>query len=164
MTLHFFSPAAFPEDEEARQKAVHAARVDRAATQAIVERAAALFDTPIAAASLLEADRQVFVASVGLDVDGTPRSVAFCAHAILDPEQLLCVQDARTDTRFAGNPLVCGGLSIRYYVGAPIVTAEGLPLGALCVIDTRPREAPDAAQRKALKEMAGTIAELWTAG
>jgi signal transduction histidine kinase len=52
----------------------------------------------------------------------------------------MIVPDARHDARFSDNPLVTGAPGIRFYAGMPL-EAEGLPIGALCVIDTKPRAA-----------------------
>lgn len=99
-----------------------------------------LFSTPIAAISVIDGERQWFKASVGLDVSETPRSISFCAHAILNPKEALCVPDATKDPRFAENPLVTGDFGLRFYAGVPITGPSGHPLGALCVIDRKPRE------------------------
>jgi PAS domain S-box-containing protein len=104
----------------------------------IVRYAAMLCEAPIATVSLVERERQRFLASDGLDIAETPRSTSFCAHAMLRGA-LMEVRDATRDPRFADNPLVTGGESIRFYAGAPLITPEGAPLGALCVIDRVPR-------------------------
>lgn len=101
--------------------------------------AALICGTPMSAVSIVDADRQWFKASVGLGVSETPRDQAFCAHTIVTPSETLVVTDARRDPRFADNPLVTGSPGIRFYAGAPLVTAEGHALGSLCVIDTEPR-------------------------
>jgi diguanylate cyclase (GGDEF)-like protein len=142
-TPSFFSPAPRPVDEQDRQHAVDATGIVEAPTdpvlQAIVAAGARLFKAPIAALSIIDHDRQWFAARVGLDAPETSRAVSFCAHAIMSPGELLVVPDATQDKRFAGNPLVQGGPGIRFYAGAPIIGADGQPLGALCVIDQRPR-------------------------
>lgn len=151
MKLDFFSPPRLPADERARQAAVDAAGlaegVPHPALDAIVAEAARLFAAPMAAVSILDRERQWFAASIGLAVSGTSRAISFCGHAIAEPEALLVVADAREDARFTGNPLVTGTPAICFYAGAPIVGVDGLPLGALCVIDDRPRDGPQPLDR-----------------
>jgi diguanylate cyclase (GGDEF)-like protein len=105
----------------------------------ILDLTAAIFRTPIVAISLVEADRQWFLARRGLAVRETPRDMAFCAHAIVHDE-VMVVPDARADERFRSNPLVFADPHIRFYAGAPLQTPEGHNLGTLCVIDREPRD------------------------
>jgi PAS domain S-box-containing protein len=127
----------------------------------LVDLAAQLLDAPIAAVSLIDRDRQWFKSCVGLSVGGTSRDVSFCSHAIAqdDLDEPLVVTDATGDDRFRSNPLVSGPPHIRMYVGVPLVTREGHALGALCVIDTRPRT-PTPQQVKALKTLARSVVSL----
>lgn len=104
----------------------------------IVRLAARVLETPIALISLVEGDRQWFLARHGLDAEQTPREMAFCAHAICQAEPLV-VPDASQDPRFCTNPLVTGPPNIRFYAGAQLVSPEGHSLGTLCVIDRVPR-------------------------
>jgi diguanylate cyclase (GGDEF)-like protein len=100
---------------------------------------ASVCGTPIAAISLIDADRQWFKASVGLTIDQTSRDIAFCAHTSEQPGEALIVHDARVDERFMHNPLVTGDPNVRFYAGMPIVTADGHRIGAVCVVDREPR-------------------------
>ncbi|MFZ2997483.1 PAS domain-containing protein [Sphingobium sp.] len=118
--------------------------------------AASLCDTPIALVSIVEEERQRFLARTGLDADGTPRDVSFCALAMLG-DHIFTVPDARLDPRFADNALVTGAPHIRFYAGAPLIDADGTPLGALCVIDTVPREGLTDLQRQGLSLMARQV-------
>lgn len=115
--------------------------LDTAAEQAfddLTHLAATICEVPIALISLVDEHRQWFKAKVGIGASETARSAAFCAHAILG-EEILVVQDALQDQRFASNPLVLGEPKVRFYAGAPLVVKQGISLGTVCVIDQRPR-------------------------
>lgn len=123
----------------------------------IARFAARLCDAPTGAVSLVEQQRQLFIAREGIEERETPRSTSFCAHTMLGPE-LLIVPDATGDERFADFELVRGDAHIRFYAGAPLISSEGAPLGALCVTDTKPRTSPlDDMQIEGLRVLAEAI-------
>jgi GAF domain-containing protein len=135
--------AAVPQNEAARLAALRTyAIVDTPPEEAfneITHLASHICQCPIATISLIEADRQWYKAKLGIDIDETPRDVAFCAHTILQQE-IVIVKDARLDPRFADNPVVTGPPFVRFYAGVPLLTPDGHALGTLCVVDTEPRE------------------------
>ncbi|WP_288380621.1 GAF domain-containing protein [uncultured Massilia sp.] len=104
----------------------------------IVEFASTEFEVPICLISLVDTNRQWFKARVGVDVCETSRDVSFCAHA-LGGDAVLVIPDALLDPRFHDNPMVTGEPHIRFYAGAPLIMRDGLAIGTLCLIDTRPR-------------------------
>ncbi len=105
----------------------------------LVRLAARICGTAIATVALIDRDRQWFKAAVGTTTRETPRDVAFCAHTILKPDEMLVVPDATRDVRFSSNPLVTGAPRIRFYAGVPLRAATGEALGSVCVIDSAPK-------------------------
>ena len=148
-----------PEHEDERLRALRSYQILDTLPEDVYDDlvflASVICQTPIALVSFVDENRQFLKANVGLPVKETPRDVAFCAHAILGTEPLV-VEDAASDPRFADNPLVTGGPQIRFYVGVPLLSPEGLPLGTICAIDRKPREL-STEQKKALAVLARQV-------
>lgn len=151
-----------PINEQARLEKLRSLRVLDTAPDPILDEivaaASAMAGVPIALVSLVDAERQWFKSRVGLGATETPRSLAFCAHAIHGSD-IFEVKDALSDQRFAENPLVTSDPKIRFYAGAPLVTGDGLALGTLCVIDRVPRALSDN-QRESLAHLGRAVALL----
>jgi diguanylate cyclase (GGDEF)-like protein len=131
-----------PADEAQRQRDLERSGVldhpDDEHFDRLVRLASTVLETPIALISLVDGDRQWFLAQHGLEAKETPRKMAFCAHAIAGDETLV-VPDARQDPRFCTNPLVISDPKICFYAGTPLQSRNGHNLGTLCVVDRQPR-------------------------
>jgi diguanylate cyclase (GGDEF)-like protein/PAS domain S-box-containing protein len=157
------STAVFPANEVERQRELISYQIlDTAPDSAfdnLVALAAEICEVPIATVSLIDNDRQWFKSKLGVESTQTPRDQAFCAHAIVNPRELMVIADASKDSRFAENPLVTGDPNIRFYAGAPLVSSNGHGLGTLCVIDREPRTLRPS-QEKALHALSLQVTQL----
>ena len=120
--------------------------------------AARLFNVPIVLVSLVDAQREWFKSVHGLNLRELPRDVSFCRYIVLAGEAMV-VPDAMEDSRFADNPLVTGSPEFRYYAGAPLKTADGFCLGALCIIDKVPRAPLSDPERRTLEDLAAIVVD-----
>lgn len=118
----------------------------------ITRMACRVFNVPRAAISLTDEQRHWLKSRVGGDVevaeDGAPFSEVTSTRAPL------IVADLAADPRFNKTPLAQGG--VRFYAGTPLITRDGCPLGAMCVMDVKPRSM-QAAERELLDEFATMI-------
>ncbi|MBD9397122.1 sensor domain-containing phosphodiesterase [Pseudomonas sp. PDM11] len=147
-----------PLNEQSRQRLIdaHPCFVESnsdAFLDEVVKIAALYFNTPICLITIVERNRQWFRARFGVDRPETPRADSFCAYSVATGESVE-VCDALEDERFRYNNLVTGEPGIRYYAGVPLVLEDGLVLGNLCVIDTRPRPPMSAADMAMLQQIA----------
>jgi PAS domain S-box-containing protein len=124
---------------------------------AIVSFAAHLCGTEVALISWMERDMQRFVARHGIDVRETPRSISLCARTMMLPG-MTEVGDLSLDAGFAEHALVSGSEHVRFLAVHPLISGEGAPLGALCVVDREPRpEGLSKLQREGLRVLAAAV-------
>jgi EAL domain-containing protein (putative c-di-GMP-specific phosphodiesterase class I)/GGDEF domain-containing protein len=144
--------------ENARLAALHKLEVVNSNTEdldAITRMVADYFDVPTAYISLIDSDRQWLKSRFGVEFEVVERDASFCTHTVAKAD-LLVIEDTLLDSRFCNNPLVTGPAKIRFYAGAPLITPDGYAIGALCLMDRKPRRL-DAAQRARLQELAAFV-------
>jgi CheY-like chemotaxis protein len=153
--------ASLPQNEEDRLAAVHKLGLLDTGSEERFDRhariAAAALDAPIVLVTLVDRERQWFKSHLGFDFSETPRDIGFCSHAILGDEPLV-VTDALKDDRFAENPAVVGDPHVRFYAGVPLKVKDGSRVGALCIVDHKPRNL-SASQLKMLQDIARLVEE-----
>jgi diguanylate cyclase (GGDEF)-like protein len=111
----------------------HEERFDR-----VTRMAKRMFGVEISLVSLVDEDRQWFKSKQGLEASEPPRDISFCGHAI-NHDGLFIIPNAMEDARFSDNPLVTDGPNIRFYAGYPLKLRQGVNLGTLCLIDSKPK-------------------------
>lgn len=156
-TAHTLIP--LPENELQRAAALQQYQIldtpEEAAFDDLTQLAAQICQTPFAWISFIDEERQWFKSRRGIEITETPRSVAFCAHALLHSD-LWIVPDTIADPRFADNPFVTHSPRLRFYAAMPLINAAGFALGTLCVADRVPRTLhPD--QQVALRVLAQQV-------
>ena len=145
-----------PDPEEDRQHALDRSRLAESGSNPRIDRllrtARELFGITGAAVTLVDGERVIFKAAIGMPTDDVPRSIAPCDRTIRQSGAFV-LGDLK------GEPLARDGW--RFYAGHPLESPDGYRIGALCLLDTNPRE-PVAVDRVALAEVAARIeAELW---
>lgn len=106
--------------------------------EALVTEVARDCGVPIATITFLDATRQWFKASVGIELSETSRDDALCAYTILDPGRPMVIPDTSLDARFRDNALVVGEPGLMAYAGTPIVAPDGTVMGTVCAMDLEP--------------------------
>ncbi|MBN8571417.1 MAG: GAF domain-containing sensor histidine kinase [Ignavibacteria bacterium] len=124
----------------------------------IVKLASIICKVPMSTITLLDEKRQWFKSRIGIKNQETSREIAFCAH-VINGDDLMIVNDATEDERFADNPMVTSDPDIRFYAGMPLITPDGNKLGTICVIDNVPRTLTDD-QKFALQILAKNVMTL----
>jgi hypothetical protein len=126
----------------------------------IVELARRTFHAQAAMFSVVDNDRQWHKSRSGIDLQEMPREGSACAITITEAGAFV-IPNTLDDERFAAHPLVVGDAHVRFYAGFPVEAPTGERIGALCILDSEPRE-PGSVDEALLREFAMLLqAELW---
>ncbi|ROS70173.1 serine/threonine protein kinase [Curtobacterium sp. PhB172] len=105
--------------------------------------AARLFDAPIALVEVLDEDRAWSQSYIAEGVDEAARNINF-GNGFAPVAVPVVIPDGSIHPDMQHSPLVTGALGIRFYVSVPLVRHDGVPIGTLAVLDTKPRQATEA--------------------
>jgi GAF domain-containing protein len=136
--------APLPKDEAERLKAVHdmgildtpkEERFDRITREAVKQ-----LGVPISTITIMDSDREWYKSCQGVEQKDVPRTISFCAHALL-ARDIFIVDDTLNDDRFKDNPMVTGAPFIRFYAGIALISYKTKQnIGVFCIKDTKPRK------------------------
>ncbi|PQZ74389.1 MULTISPECIES: PAS domain-containing protein [unclassified Brevundimonas] len=135
--------------------------VGRDAFDRLTAIACAAFDAPHAMITVLDDDLAVFQSGVGLDETSVPR-LQSVSHVLagMGPDAVVVVEDALSHAGFCNHPMVVGAPGVRFFIGSTVCAADGQPVGAIGVMDVKPRSRPTEAQFKLIRELAGMAGQL----
>jgi PAS domain S-box-containing protein len=124
----------------------------------LVAVASVIAEVPQACIAFVDETRWWVKAWVGQMARELPRGTVLCAESIATAEPLV-VDDVRADPRFALHPALDADPHLRFYAALPLVLDGCLAVGALCVMDRKPR-ALRPSQLAALQRVARQIVRL----
>jgi GAF domain-containing protein len=147
-----FGLPIIPENEETRLAALRTFDVldthqEEGTFKHVASMASRMFNVPIALVNLVDEEYVYSVASVGIEnPEPVPRGTSLCSLAILR-DDVTVFENSLSEPCLLANPMVTGGLGLRFYAAAPLTTASGQNIGALCIVDKQPREFSETDQR-----------------
>lgn len=102
-----------------------------------------VFGTPMSFISLVDEETVFYKSQVGsFGRKQASRKDSLCSYTILQSQPLV-IEDTKAEAYLVGNPLVEAEGGIRFYAGAPLITRDGFPIGAVCVVDTKQKKFSD---------------------
>ncbi|EGF99203.1 uncharacterized protein MELLADRAFT_94813 [Melampsora larici-populina 98AG31] len=139
--------------------------IDHPDLHALVEKCRALFSVAASMVSILDDDRNVYLAENGLNgITSLRRDLSFCSHTILNGDRVFAVLDTSADWRFTNSPTL-EHQAARFYAGAPIFAPhfpglidsppeKPVCIGTICVLDMKPRQDFTKQERESLLRFA----------
>ena len=128
------------------------ASAERAFDQ-ITSLAARLFDAPVAMISIVDGEKVWFKSAYGVSITECPLNGAPCARVVSNND-ILVIADMQLPQAFPIAPYLTEEYGVRFYVGTPLRTANGVAIGSICVLDTKPRGPLTTQQTEAMWELA----------
>lgn len=105
----------------------------------ITRIACAVFEVPVAMINFITSNEDVNISCFGMKPGSrSDRRISFCSYTILSDEPFI-IENTLDHDHFKDNPQVKAGMNIRAYAGMPLKGVDKTNLGALCIVDTKPR-------------------------
>ncbi|WP_293012287.1 PAS domain S-box protein [Mongoliibacter sp.] len=124
----------------------------------ITSLAAFICQTPISLITLIDEKEIFFKSCSGIDLDKIPLDESVCKYVFDNPNEPLIIPDLGKDDRFKDLPILKNNPDLTFYAGFPIVM-DGIVLGALCVLDSKPRQLGDE-QLLSIKKLQNQVVKL----
>lgn len=151
--------AVVPENEKERQAKLYEYDIldtlPESEFDSLVELAALITGSPVSLMNLLDHSRQWTKAAYGAKREETPRFDTVCQYTTMGDENFE-IEDLSKDEQFKDMPYVENDPKYRSYSGFPLRTPDGFNIGALCVLDFKPKKLTKD-QKKALQTIADEI-------
>jgi GAF domain-containing protein len=106
----------------------------------VVDIVAAVFDVPCAMITLVDRERCWYKAERGMGVPELSRADNMC-DVVIRQDAVVVISDTHQAPPELVRPLLQRGL--RFYVGTPLRTEDGIKIGTLCAVGPRPRGVTD---------------------
>jgi GAF domain-containing protein len=139
MGKHYDHP--LPKNEEARLDALHKYDIfdslPEKSYENIAKLAAHICGVDKAIISFLNETSKWHKANYNIDTIEVPRGFAIFSRTILNIEPLV-INDTLDNPETSSIGIVCNPPYVRFYAGVPLLTADNIALGTLCVVDSRP--------------------------
>jgi signal transduction histidine kinase len=133
--------------ESARQQKLRALEIldsgPEPAYDAISDLASKVAHAPVASVTFFDQNRVWFKAIQGSDLTELPREDALCSRLYGQPDGPLIIPDTLECDASANLPIVRDDPKVRAYLGAPLLTTEGIAIGSICTLDVVPRQYTD---------------------
>jgi PAS domain S-box-containing protein len=119
------------------------------------------FDVPFGIVSCVCGDLAVFRSEVGLGESSLPRDVSVSNILVgMGPGAQLIIEDARAHPVLKDHPMVVGKPFLRFFAGVTISNGKGEPVGAVGIMDSKPRPAPTPSELATLHRVAGVAGSM----
>jgi signal transduction histidine kinase len=123
--------------------------------QDLTNLAARVTNSEISLVNLIDSFTQWSVSRTGIGLEQMQREDSVCQYTITGDEGLE-IQNLEKDERFNDKFYVTADPNAKYYFGIPLKTKEGNNIGALCVLDSKPKSL-DPEKKELLKLIANEV-------